>query len=305
MYRTGIILFIIISFSIKCLGQQPQINAVDTIPYDSVNIVLKNKTDLIIESVFKPTPELNNADSIRQAFDDLPSFGIYKNNYIVTGTAVGVKPTEDNSDAKFQISFMQRVTNSVLPFNTYLFITYTQLAYWDIYKESFPFGDINFNPTLGIGKVLSHNNRFLGTVFFQLEHESNGKDKEDSRSWNKISLGTILTLNRHWNVQGKLWIPLVDGENNKNIASYKGWGHFGVDYNNRRLNLGLLLTKRAGKFFDHNVTINFSYRIFKKENQHLFVEYYNGYGENLLFFNKYHHRIRIGFVIQPSLLRIY
>lgn len=278
----------------------------DSLSKDSANIsTAKKNADFIIESVFKPDPTLNNADSIVKAYDDLPSFGIYKNNYIVTGTTLRGKPSEDNSDAKFQISIMQKLTNSVLPFKTYLFLTYTQLAFWDIYKDSFPFSDINFNPTIGVGKVLSHNNRFLGTLLFQLEHESNGKDGDDSRSWNKISFAAVLMLNKHWSVQTKWWIPIVDGNNNKNITSYKGLGHFGVNYNNRRLNIGALVTKRAGKFFDYNMTANVSYKIFKNENQHLFVEYYNGYGENMLMYKEHRHRIRVGFVIMPGLMRIY
>lgn len=278
----------------------------DSISNDSVKVpAIKKHTEALIGAVFKSDPMLNNADSIVKTFDDLPSFGIYKNNYILTGTTLKGKPTENNSDAKFQISVMQRLTNSVLPFRTYLFLTYTQLAMWDIYKDSFPFSDINFNPSVGIGKALVHNNRFLGSLFFQIEHESNGKDKTDSRSWNKISLGTVLILNSHWTTQAKAWIPIVDGDANKNIVSYKGWSHFAVDYNNRRLNVGLLLTNRAGKFFDYNVTANLSYKIFKNENQHLFVEYYSGYGENLLMYNEYRHRVRIGFVIMPGFMRIY
>lgn len=278
----------------------------DSILNDSLKTpALKRHTEALIGAVFKPDPILNNADSIVKTFDDLPSFGIYKNNYIVTGTTLKGEPNENNSDAKFQISVMQRLTNSVLPFKTYLFLTYTQLAMWDIYKDSFPFSDINFNPSIGVGKVLAHDNRFLGSLFFQVEHESNGKDGTDSRSWNKVSLGTILIMNSHWTIQSKAWIPIVDGDANKNITSYKGWSHFGVDYNNRRLNVGLLVTKRAGKFFDANITANLSYKIFKNENQHLFIEYYNGYGENLLMYNEYRHRIRIGFVIMPGLMRIY
>lgn len=304
MYKRGIIILFTVLFSQLAFGEQIGVFKVDSLINDTAKQT-RNRADIVLETVLKPVPGLNNADSIRKLYDDSPSFGIYKNNYIVTGTTIGSSPSRDNSDAKFQISISQRLTNSVLPFNTYLFLTYTQLAIWDIYKESFPFRDINFNPTIGVGKALAYKNRMLGLVSFQLEHESNGKDKEDSRSWNKISFSGIFTLDNHWSVQTKWWIPLIDGENNKHLDSYKGFAHYGADYNNRRLNVGLLLTKRAGKFFNHNVTVNLSYKIFKNENQHLFIEYYNGYGENLLDYNSYHSRIRVGFVIMPGLMRIY
>ena len=275
---------------------------------DSINsdisVKFRKKADEVISSIFKPVPTLNNADSIIKAFDNLPSFGIYKNNYVVTGTSIHQKPDRYNSDAKFQISISQHLTNSVLPLKTYLFLTYTQLAFWDIYKESFPFGDINYNPTIGLGKVLVHDNRFLGTMEFHLEHESNGRDGDDSRSWNKISFSSLFVLDNHWSTQAKLWVPIVDKETNRDIVNYKGWGHLAVEYKNKKkYNVGLLLTKRAGNFFDYNIVANFSYRLFERENQYLFLEYYNGYGENMLFYNQYRHMIRAGFIIQPTFLQ--
>ena len=57
------------------------------------------------------------ADSIRHELD--------KDTYFVGGTVLGGKPTQYNSDVKFQISFQQRLTKSVLPFHTYLYLFYT------------------------------------------------------------------------------------------------------------------------------------------------------------------------------------
>ncbi|GAB6011450.1 phospholipase A [Viscerimonas tarda] len=294
-------------FTAGIFAQNSGVDAEGVLPEDTIRLSreIKKRAEEVFTLVFKPVPTLNNADSIVQVYDDLPSFGIYKDNYVVTGTSLFTKPTRYNSDAKFQISFMQRMTNSVLPLKTYLFLTYTQLAYWDIYRESFPFGDINYNPTIGLGKALAYKNRFLGTIDFQLEHESNGRAGDDSRSWNKISATALIVLDDHWSGRAKLWIPLVDGGNNRDIVSYKGWGQFSMEYRNReKYKVGLLLTKRAGHFFDTNVVVNFSYRLFKHENQYLFMEYYNGYGENMLSYKQYRHRLRLGFVIQPTFLRL-
>lgn len=262
------------------------------------------KTEEVLDRVFKPDPEFV-ADSLIKAFDDTPSFGIYKDNYIVLGSDLFHKPNRGNSDAKFQISVIQRLTNSVLPFKTYLFLTYTQLAMWDVFKESFPFRDLNFNPTVGLGKPLVHNNRYLGDIALQLEHESNGKDSADSRSWNKVSFSGQFKINRHWSYFAKIWLPIVDGENNSDIVRYKGWGISAISYNQRdKYNISLILNHRPG-FLNANMTINASYRLFKKENQYLFFEFYNGYGENLLDYNQFHQRFRLGFVIRPNFRFIY
>lgn len=256
--------------------------------------------ETVVSKVFKPDVKLN-ADSIIKVFDDSPSFGIYKDNYIVIGADLLRHPDEDDSDAKFQISVIQRLTNSVLPFRTYLFLTYTQIAFWDVFKESFPFRDINFNPTIGLAKPLVNGNRYLGEVSLQFEHESNGKDDVDSRSWNRISFHGLFNINSHWTYFSKLWIPFVDGENNRDLVRYKGYGIMAINYNQRnKFGLSFIANLRPGGIGNMNMTLNASYRLFKNDNQYLFFELYNGYGEGLLDYKEFHQRFRLGFAIRPT-----
>lgn len=270
---------------------------------DSVKVSpITARAERLLASVFRPEPGLNNPDSIIRELDKLPPFGIYKDNYFVVGTDMFKKPTQDDSDAKFQVSIRQRLTSSILPFKSYLYLTYTQVAFWDVFQESFPFRDLNFNPTIGIGRSLVHNNRYIGMLAVQFEHESNGKDEDKSRSWNKISFMTYLALDRMWSIQAKVWIPIVDGENNPDLVKYKGWGFFASNYRfDNRWSMGMIVTKRGGVNLNANVTFNVAYKPFKNSNQHLFVEYYNGYGESLLEYNQFRQRLRLGFVIKAPL----
>lgn len=268
---------------------------------DSVRLAnFLQRTDKVIEEVFKPEPTLSNADSIIKRMDELPPFGIYKDNYFVGGTEILSTPSKDNSDVKFQVSIRHILTNSILPFKTYLFLTYTQLAYWDVFKESFPFRDLNFNPSVGIGRHLVHKNRYIGGLMLQLEHESNGKDEENSRSWNKISFSTNLLISRSWGLQAKVWIPIVDGENNRDLVKYKGWHFIASTYRYRDFFFGGVLTKRGGVNLNYNFMLTMAYRPLKTSNQYLFVEYYNGYGENLLEYKEHRHRLRAGFIIKSN-----
>lgn len=127
-----------------------------------------------------------NPDSVREELDKRPYFSLYKDNYFIGGTTIGSKPTNKNSDVKFQLSISQRLTKSKLPFDTYLFITYTQKAFWNVFQESLPMYDLNFNPGIGLSHLVIHRNRLIGQVSLLIEHESNGKDSIWSRSWNKI-----------------------------------------------------------------------------------------------------------------------
>ncbi|WP_255491483.1 phospholipase A [Dysgonomonas sp. ZJ279] len=268
---------------------------------------IQHGTQVLVSSIFGESRKLNNADSIINQLDAMPSFGIYKDNYIVVGTELFQKPTEYNSDAKFQVSIRHRLTNSTLPFKTYFFLTYTQKAFWGVFQESFPFQDLNFNPSLGLGKALVYNNRLLGLLSFQFEHESNGKDGLDSRSWNKVTFGATFNLDDRWTFHSKAWVPIVDSENNKDIVHYAGWGQMGMEYSSakKKYNASCVVVKRGGANLNANIILNFSIRLFSDDNQYLFLEYYDGYGESLLFYNEYRQRIRLGIVIRPDFLNMY
>ena len=103
-----------------------------------------------------------NADSIRAQFDNGPYFTLFRDNYFILGTTLGGRPTRTNSDVKFQISIAQRLTKSTLPFNTYLFLTYSQKCMWNVFEESLPMRDLNFNPGIGIAKLLIVKDKLIG-----------------------------------------------------------------------------------------------------------------------------------------------
>ena len=242
-----------------------------------------------------------NPDSVRKELDKRPYFSLYKDNYFIGGTTIGSKPTNKNSDVKFQLSISQRLTKSKLPFDTYLFITYTQKAFWNVFQESLPMYDLNFNPGIGLSHLVIHRNRLIGQVSLLIEHESNGKDSTASRSWNKVTFAVAITLSPNWEAQFKTWIPIVDGENNKDLLKYNGIFQVAANYrtDNRRFNCGVILTKRK-TWTSFNTQVELSYKFNNNENQYFFLQYYNGYGENLLEYNKFKSMIRIGFVIKPS-----
>lgn len=248
-----------------------------------------------------------NADSIKRDFDSRPYFGLYKDNYFVFGPPIGRPIRKDNTNIKFQISISQRLTRSTLPFGTYLYLFYTQKCFWNVLQNSMPMTDLNFNPGIGLTKPLFVKNKFIGKLTLMVEHESNGRDGDESRSWNKVSLAANVMIDRNLMVHGKVWLPIVDGMNNKDILDYCGIYQTGVQVmsNDGRFTGSVILTKRRGWNLSYNTIVELGWRLFSRDNQYLFLQYYNGYGEGLLAYKEYHSQLRIGICIKPRLFSEY
>jgi phospholipase A1 len=244
-----------------------------------------------------------DTDSIRRDFRDQPYFGLYKDNYFVIGPPLGQHVSRSNTNVKFQISIAQRLTRATILGGSYLYLFYSQKCFWNVLEESLPMTDLNFNPGIGLTRPLFVKDKFIGKATLMLEHESNGRDGDESRSWNKISLAANVIVDPNVMIHGKAWIPIIDGQNNKDILDYCGIYQTGLQIlsTNRRFTAGITLVKRRGWNLRYNTILDIAYRISRRDNQFLFLQYYNGYGEGLLAYKEYHSQVRIGILIKPKL----
>lgn len=162
--------------------------------------------------------------------------------------------------------------------------------------------DINFNPGIGWSKPFFNKDRYVGKLTLMLEHESNGRDGDDSRSWNKVSISGSTIIDEWLMVHAKFWIPIIDGQNNKDILNYCGifQSGFVVTTPNKEFSWGLTWIKRKGFNLNFNTIWEMSWRVYDKMNLNLFAQYYNGYGENLIDYNQFHSRFRVGIVFKPK-----
>lgn len=257
-------------------------------------------------NVLKHKPIEVSEDLVRFVLDKQAAFAVYEDNYIVTGVPLNKPVTKKTADAFFRFSIRQRVTKSVLPFNSFLYITYSQKSFWDIYDESSPFRDTNYNPGIGIGRYVIRDNKLKGALMVSLEHESNGKAGDDSRSWNYMNLSAKYFYNMRLSAKAQVYLPYVDGGNNKDLLHYRGYGIFSINYIDRKnlwwFNLNII---PRDKFINPNLHTSLSYRVSRNSNQYLTLDYYAGYGEGLLNYKKYTNQIRIGFTIKPDFFNAY
>lgn len=282
--------------------------AQDNVLLDAESDSLRKQYDEAMHDprIFKPRHlRINERDAIKLA-DRLPAFAVYRDTYFITGIPLDQKITNNSADAAFQISIRHRITKSILPFKTFAYLTYTQRSFWDIYAESSPFRDTNYNPGLGLGKHIFHNNKLVGAAFAQLKHESNGQDGEKSRSWNYLSLSMKYFFNTRFNISGEFWVPYVDGDNNRDLIDYKGIGYLSINYISNKhkwwLSADINPKKGIGNF---NTTLTAAFRISERSNQYLFARFYQGYGESLLSYDRYTMNIRFGICIKPDFYNVF
>ncbi len=242
-------------------------------------------------------------DSLRKQ----PSFTIFGDNYIVSGTEIGKPPSKFNSDAKFQIGFKQILAEFDAFFHSFLFLTYRQVIFWDIYQNSFPFRATNYNPSLVLGKVLIKDSQPSGLVWFALEHESNGLSGEDSRGWNFLSFQYSTKLRKSWYGSLKGWIPIgTPGENETDLLDYKSYFEGRLTYYpTEKLIFESDFRRSFTTEWLGKIMLTANYRLSKHGNQFIYLQYYNGYAESLIEYQQHVHMIRVGIAFKDLSLLVF
>lgn len=280
-------------------------------PYNYIN--MKNFIPFALLVIFftGSTLQLGAQSMSRQEFTDtihtMPSFSIYQDNYFITGVPTNKGITKGNSDIKYQVSFKQMITRATLPLNSYLFVTYTQKAFWDIYKKSSPFDEVNFNPSVGVAKpIFNKNDKIVGLAEFKMEHESNGRDSLDSRSWNRFTLTYNTPVGNNGMLTVRGWLPFAYKESNPDILDYVGLGEAKMEYDIIPTRLTSDLTVRKGlKDWNGAISARILYKLFNNSNnQYLMLEWFAGHSESLIDYQKFTSMVRVGYVIKSSDLNI-
>lgn len=214
--------------------------------------------------------------------------------------------------ARFQISLKYRLFTPNDPRDPSiwdgLYLGYTQTSLWDLHSESNPFVDTSFKPSLFWRQDAVF--RPEGSPFFLglqagVEHESNGKSGDQSRSLNfyyiqpefnyRLSHGSTLTFAprlKHYFSMGE----------NPDYRDYVG----NVDWKLRwAQDDGLILTGlyRHGSGGRNSTQLEAAWplkRTFLNMNGYFHVQYFKGYNETLLGYDqKTGSQIRFGLALVP------
>lgn len=233
-------------------------------------------------------------------------FEPYKDNYISFGSMDNVDGSLPFSGESFDIKFQLGMKFSLFPqieglsSLAPLKFGYSQRSWWDIAEPSAPFKEHNYNPevfwdfTENLAKPSSYTRlHIFDTVGF--EHQSNGRDGPESRSWDRAYATRHLRLSEVWSWTFKYWQIINRGESNRDIEGYLGSAeittHF--DLNNwLQVNLKTLLGRESDKLsYQVDLIVPMSQWV----NSRFYLSYYNGFGEALINYNQKSTSLRAGF----------
>lgn len=245
-------------------------------------------------------------DSVLQMMGQAPAFSIYKDNYLMTGTTLGESPSKYNSDIKFQFSFKERLQNTPLFLDSYLYLIYTQKSFWDVYQNSSPFAETNYNPGIMLATPIFKDDGLRGIMMVSIEHESNGRDSTDSRSWNYIGINYSHHFTPATSASLKLFIPFGLGDN-PDLLEYIGYGEGKFSHTFIKDKLILDLTARMGTGWNGKGSImtTLNFRPSVRRNLYWSLQWFHGYAESLIEYTENVNMVRFGITIKPTFFRIY
>ncbi|PID59626.1 MAG: phospholipase [Ignavibacteriae bacterium] len=247
-----------------------------------------------------------NAQAIDSLNENPPRFIMYGDNYFISGIPLDKKITPSTSDVKFRFGFAHKIFNTPLLWGFSLYLTYQQKAFWDVYKESSPFREVNYNPGVAFGKIITTNNFPLGIIFVELEHESNGRDGIYTRSWNRVSFNSAWYIYKSFLLNFNFWIPFaIDKDMNKDILDFYGYYNISINYHFNK-NIRATLSGHISDINDikGNFTLGFLVNTSQKFNRYYYLQLFHGYGENLLEYNQKRTMLRFGISFPGDFLDI-
>ena len=249
---------------------------------------------------------LNNAFAITQYQRNYFLPFTYVDNPNALGNAGLTEDNVDSKEAKFQISVK-------LPLYTHpdsvegVYFGFTLTSFWQLYNSevSKPFRETNYEPE--VFYQWNTDIKLLGIDFNALQlgfnHMSNGQSELRSRSWNRIMLTSLFSdaddiyyLRTWYRIpeDEKTSTDDPSGDDNPRINHY--YGRIELGYGTRIKGFGLFARLRNNLEFDNNrgsLELSFSYPVSPR--YEVVLQYFNGYGDSLIDYDRRQNRIGLGF----------
>lgn len=208
-----------------------------------------------------------------------------------------------DDDLKLQFSFKYKLLKEQS-----LYFAYSQLMFWDIYEESKPFEDVNYKPEV-FYRILEEETSPLKSLDFGYLHTSNGQKGEESRSLDRLFARANFTKKFHEQLLGasfRVQQIYNEDDTNKDIVNHLGYWELSLVYadmvlsENQRMNIHFR-TYAGSQVFNVDqgaIETGLLYRrINSKFNPSIYYQWFEGYAESLIAYNKKRSEHRLGIML--------
>jgi phospholipase A1 len=294
----------------------------------SPKILVEEKVEVASQSMTADSEPTPGAITHRILMERQTQFQPYvitphRKNYILpimTSTAInkeayssfdGYEDNLENIEAKLQISFKVPLNyDSMFVEDDALYFGFTTQAWWQIYADNIskPFRETNYQPEIFYIAPLDWH-PFGGNtgILVGIEHQSNGRAQNLSRSWNRVYTNLLFEKN-NFALTFRPWVRISEdqkafpldpeGDDNPDIEDFLGHYEFDMAYKWNRLEF-TFNGRRNFATQNGSAEIGLSFPLWGKLLG--FATAFSGYGESLIDYNYRQTRFGIGIALNNVL----
>ncbi len=245
------------------------------------------------------------------------TFGLtpYRPNYLLplSYTKYNYKvytPTDGkykNYEVELQISFKVAFGENLLGLHEIYYGAYTQRSFWQLYIDSAPFREINYNPEFFVIIPWGSKEYFgLKSFEFGYSHVSNGQGniketnnaekypeiENRSRSINRLYAKVVIQQNA-FIMKAQLWYPIGRLDDNEDIMHYLGYGQIDMMYFYKK-HLFTFMGRASIVHQKGAMELTYSHPG-KLKGVYFFAKIFSGYGESLIDYDNRLTKYSVGF----------
>ena len=230
-------------------------------------------------------------------------FGLYpyKKNYLLpVNYTFNQMDDRKQLETSFQISIEKPITYNFLGFDESISAAYTQKSFWQTAKDSSPFREINHEPEVFVQFPFKDSEVFK-SYKISLLHASNGKNDEESRSWNRAYVEGYFQLSNLFLIP-KFWYRIPEAssdDDNPDIEDYYGKGELTLLYAYKKHTFELMIRNNL-EFNETNkgaAELNWTFPLpefLSSENSYGLIQIFSGYGNSLIDYDQEINKIGFG-----------
>ena len=212
-------------------------------------------------------------------------------------------PDYVNEDVEGQFQISLKVPLALDLFNGHMDIygAYTNRSFWQLYNKDYsePFRETNHEPELWLQFANDWQvGGFTNVVnTFGFVHQSNGRAGVLSRSWNRLYAHFIFEK-QNLVLSFKPWVWVSKDKStsdNPDITDYLGHGEFRTAWQHKGHVYSMMLRNQLESGFERGaVELSWSIPVFNYPYLKAYVQYFYGYGESLIDYDRKVNRIGVG-----------